>query len=83
MTFQLLMIVVAVFLIAVGIFFVLKVIGINRKKIASERWPVTTGHVLSKDVSSTKNSSSSGFTYRADVTYNYDAPGGPYERSCF
>ena len=30
-----------------------------------------------------ENTSSSGFTYRADVTYNYDAPGGPYEKKLF
>lgn len=80
MTLQLLMIVLAVLLIAVGVFFGLKVIGINRKKTASAGWTVTTGHVLSKDVSSSKNSGSNGYTYRADVTYNYDAPGGPFEK---
>jgi len=80
---QLFMILLAVLLIAVGVFFGLKVIRINQKKTASANWPGTTGHVLSKDVSSSKNSSSSGYTYRADVTYNYDAPGGPFQKKLF
>jgi hypothetical protein len=83
MTAEFLMIVLAVLLSAVGVFFGLKVIGINRKKTASASWPVTTGHVLSKDVSSSKNSGSSGYNYRADITYNYDAPGGPFEKKLF
>jgi hypothetical protein len=83
MASQFLMIVLAALLIAVGVFFGLKIIGISRKKTASASWPVTTGHVLSKDVSSSKNSGSSGYSYRADVTYNYDAPGGPFQKKLF
>ena len=83
MTSQFFMIVLAVLLIAVSVFYGLKIIGTNKKKTASASWPVVNGHVLSKEVSSSKNSSSSGFTYRAHITYSYNAPGGPFEKKLF
>jgi hypothetical protein len=73
----------AALLIAVSVFFGLKVFGIYRRKTASASWSATTGNVLSRNISSIKNSSSGGYSYRADVTYRYDAPGGPFEKKLF
>lgn len=83
MSTELLLIVLAVLLIAVSVFFGLKVLSIYRRKTASAGWPTAAGQVLSRDVSSTRNSQSSGYTYRAEITYSYPAPGGPYEKKLF
>lgn len=83
MNTQSLLIALAVLLIAVSVFFGLKVLGIYRRKNASASWPAATGNVSSRNISSIKNSSSSGYSYRADATYSYDAPGGPFEKKLF
>ncbi len=83
MNTQFLLIALAGLLIAVSCFFGLKIYGIYRRKTASARWLAATGNVLSRDISSVKNSSTSGYSYRADVTYSYDAPGGPFKKKLF
>lgn len=82
MNTQFLLIALAVLLIAVSVYFGMKVLGINRRRTASASWPAATGNVLSKNISSIKNSSS-GYSYRADVTYRYDTPVGPFEKKLF
>lgn len=83
MNTQFFMIVLAALMLAVSIFYGLKVISIYRKKSASASWPTATGQILSKDVSSIKNSKTNGYTYRAEITYNYPAPGGPFQKKLF
>lgn len=83
MTIELLLIVLAILLIAVSGFFGLKILRINRKRSSSVNWTATTGKVLSKEVKSSKNSGSSGYSYRADLVYSYDAPGGPFKKKLF
>ena len=83
MTIELLLIVLAILLIAVSGFFGLKILRINRKRSASANWTATTGKVLSKEVKSSKNSGSSGYSYRADLVYSYDPPGGPIKKKLF
>jgi hypothetical protein len=56
---------------------------IYRKRSASASWPAINGTVLSREVTSSKNSGSSGYSYRAEVTYSYGAPGGPYKKKLF
>jgi hypothetical protein len=77
------MVVLSVVLIAVAVFFGLKILGISRRKTASRSWPVTSGRILSRDISSTRNSSSGGYTYRAVLTYGFEAPGGPFQKKLF
>jgi hypothetical protein len=83
MTTELLLIVLAIMLIALSIFFGLKMLRIYRKRSASASWPAINGTVLSREVTSSKNSGSSGYSYRAEVTYSYGAPGGPYKKKLF
>lgn len=81
MNTQIFLIAAAVLLIAVSVFLGLKVFGISRRRSASAKWHVATGSILSRDISSVKNSS--GYSYRADVTYSYAAPGGPFKKKLF
>ncbi len=83
MSSQILLIVLAVLLFAVGCFTGLKMLSIYRRKTTSATWPIATGSVLSRDVSMNRNSKTNSYTYRADITYRYDAPGGPYEKKLF
>lgn len=81
MNTQILLIAAAVLLFAVSVFWGLKVFGIYRRRTASARWAVAAGNILSRDISSIKNNS--GYSYRADVTYSYTAPGGPFKKKLF
>lgn len=81
MNTQFYLIVLAVLMIAVSIFFGLKVFSIYRRRTASAGWPVVTGDVLLKNISSSRNSNRT--SYRAEVVYSYLAPGGPFEKKLF
>ena len=83
MNTQFFLIVLAVLMLAVSIYYGLKVISIYRRKSASASWPTATGQMLSRDVSSIRNSKTNSYSYRAEVTYNYAAPGGPFEKKLF
>jgi len=83
MNSQFLLIVLAVVMLAVSVFYGLKVISIYRRKSASAGWPAASGQVLSRDVSSVRNSKNNSTSYRAEVTYNYAAPGGPFQKKLF
>jgi len=83
MNTQFYLIVLAGLMLAVSIYFGLKVMSIYRRKSASVNWPTATGQMLSKDVSSIRNSKTNSYSYRAEVTYNYAAPGGPFEKKLF
>ena len=83
MNTQFFLIVLAALMLAVSIFYGLKVISIYRKKSASASWPTATGQILSKDVSSIRNSKTNSYSYRAEVTYSYPAPGGPFQKKLF
>jgi len=78
-----LLIVLAVLMLALCAYQALKVFSIRRRKAASAAWPAAEGQVLSKGVSSVRNSKNGSYTYRAEVTYSYAAPGGPYEKKLF
>ena len=83
MNSQFYLIVLAVLMLAVSVFYGQKVISINRRKSASVSWPTSTGQVLSRDVLSIRNSKTNSYSYRAEVTYNYTTPGGPFEKKLF
>jgi hypothetical protein len=83
MNTQILMIVLAVLMIAVSIYYGLQVISIYRRRAASGSWSTAAGNVLSREVSSHKNSKTHSYSYRAEVTYSYAAPGGPFEKKLF
>lgn len=83
MNTQFFLIVLAALMIAVSVFYGLKVISIYRRKKASASWPITSGNVLSRDVSSIRNRKTNSTSYRAEVTYSYVAPGGPFEKKLF
>lgn len=83
MNTQFLLIVLAVLLLGFSIYSGLKMMRVSRRKSASASWPVVAGTVLSKNVTSTRNTNSNGYTYRAEVTYRYTTPGGPFEKKLF
>jgi hypothetical protein len=83
MNTQFYLIVLAVLMLAVSIFYGLKAISTYRRKSASASWPTAAGQVLSKDILSIRNSKTNSYSYRAEVTYNYAAPGGPFEKKLF
>ncbi|MEN4013141.1 MAG: DUF3592 domain-containing protein [Chloroflexota bacterium] len=83
MNTQFYLIVLAVLMVAVSIFYGLKILSIYRRKSASANWPSTTGRVLSKDILSTRNSKTNSYSYSAEVTYNYTVPGGSFEKKLF
>jgi hypothetical protein len=83
MNTQILLIVLAVLLIAVSIYSGLKVISISRRKSASARWPTAAAQVLSRNISTSRNSKSNTVTYRAEITYGFAAQGGSYENKLF
>jgi len=78
-----LLIVLALLMLALCGYQALKVFSIRRRKAASATWPAAAGQVLSKAVSSVRNSKTNSYTYRAEVTYSYAAPGGPFEKKLF
>lgn len=83
MNAQFSMILLAVIMIGFSIYSGLKVMSIYRRKSASEEWPVVPGTVLARDVSSVRNTNGRGHSYRAEVTYRYATPGGPFEKKLF
>jgi hypothetical protein len=76
---QFALIVLAAVCTAAGIYYGLQVLSIHRRKSASASWPATTGQVLSKDVSSTRNSKTNSYSYSAEFTYLYTAAGESFE----
>lgn len=70
-------------MLALGGYQGLKMLSIRRRKAASANWPAAEGKVLTREVSSVRNSKTNSYTYRADVTYSYAAPGGPFEKKLF
>lgn len=80
MNTELFLIVLAVLMIGVSIYYGLKVASVYRRKSASAGWAFATGQVLSRDIISIRNSKTSGYTYRAEITYNYAAPGESFEK---
>lgn len=83
MNTQILLVVLAALLAAFSVFNGLKLISIYRRKAASASWPAAAGKVLSRDISSSRNSKTNSYSYRAEVTYSYAAPGGPFEKKLF
>lgn len=83
MTTQILLIVLAILMLAVSCFFGLKIWSFNRRKAASAGWPIIAADVVSRDISSRRNSKTNVTSYRANVTYRYAAPGGPIEKKLF
>jgi hypothetical protein len=81
MNTQFYLLVLSGLMLAVSIFYGLKVISIYRRKTASASWPATTGNVLSRNISLSRNRNST--SYRAEVTYSYAAPGGSFEKKLF
>jgi hypothetical protein len=77
---QFVLIVLAAVWMAVSIYYGLQILSIHRRKSASASWPATTGQVLSKDVSSTRNSKTNSYSYSAEFTYNYTAAGESFEK---
>lgn len=83
MNTQFYLLLLAVLMLAVGGFWGLKIIGLYRRKTASMSWPSTTGTILSRGISSIRNSQTKSYSYRAEITYRYSAPGGPFEKKLF
>lgn len=81
MNTQFFLIVLAILLIAVSVYFGLKVLSIYQRKKASAGWPAVTGNVLSKQISTSRSSNST--SYRAEVTYGYATPSGQVEKKLF
>lgn len=80
MSTQPMLFILAGLMIAICIFFVVRIFSIYRRKRAGEYWPVTTGTVTNRVVTSSRNTRTNGYTYRAEITYSYPTPGGSIEK---
>ncbi len=80
MSTQILLFILAALMIGISIFFGMRIFSIYRRKRAGEYWPVITGTVTNRAVNSSRNTQTNGYTYRAEITYNYPTPGGSIEK---
>lgn len=81
MSTQILLFILAALMAAVCVFFLVRIASISRRKRAGEYWPVTTATVTRREVKSSRNTQTHSNTYRAEITFSYQAPGGPYEKN--